>query len=152
MNDKEQDSISTVYMTWSVNLMCIYCKVPSSRMSRLIAHPSICRLFMKGKFDAYVLWTLAQRAQNWIVDQSTTCNFTVHTFLYFQNLYQKNISLFLQFDLQITRLFETRNEFQQSKNNKFEWKDSKIWICAQFLTYQTTVITVSSASQPYTTI
>ena len=29
---------------------------------------------MKGKFDAYVLWPL-----NWIVDQSTACDFTVTT-------------------------------------------------------------------------
>ena len=33
----------------------IYCKVASSRLSRLVAHPSIFKLFMKGKFDAYVL-------------------------------------------------------------------------------------------------
>ena len=32
----------------------IYRKVASSRLSRLVAHPSIFRLFMKGKFDAYV--------------------------------------------------------------------------------------------------
>ena len=35
---------------------------------------------MKGKFDAYVLWSLAQRVQNWIVDWSTVCNFTVYVF------------------------------------------------------------------------
>ena len=33
----------------------IYRKVASSRLSWLVAHPSIFRLFMKGKFDAYVL-------------------------------------------------------------------------------------------------
>ena len=32
---------------------------------------------MKGKIDAYVLWPLAQKFQNWIVDQSTACDFTV---------------------------------------------------------------------------
>ena len=32
---------------------------------------------MKGKFDAYVLWSLAQRVQNWIVDPSTARDFTV---------------------------------------------------------------------------
>ena len=37
---------------------------------RKVAYPSIFRLFMKGKFDAYVLWPLAQRVQNWIVDRS----------------------------------------------------------------------------------
>ena len=37
---------------------CVYRKVASIRLSRLIAHPSILRLFMKGKFDAYELCTL----------------------------------------------------------------------------------------------
>ena len=32
-----------------------YRKVASSRLSRLVAHLRIFRLFMKGKFDAYVL-------------------------------------------------------------------------------------------------
>ena len=32
---------------------------------------------MKGKFDTYGLWPLAQKFQNWIVDQSTACDFTV---------------------------------------------------------------------------
>ena len=31
-----------------------YCKVASRSMARLVAHPRISRLFMKGKFDAYV--------------------------------------------------------------------------------------------------
>ena len=30
---------------------------------------------MKGKFDAYVLWPLAQNVQNWIVDRSNACDF-----------------------------------------------------------------------------
>ena len=32
---------------------------------------------MKGKSDAYVLWPLAKKFQNWIVDRSTTRDFTV---------------------------------------------------------------------------
>ena len=32
-----------------------YCKVLSSILSRLVAHSNIFRLFIKGKFDAYVL-------------------------------------------------------------------------------------------------
>ena len=32
---------------------------------------------MPRKFDAYVLWPLTKRAQNWIVDQYTACHFTV---------------------------------------------------------------------------
>ena len=36
---------------WAVK----YSKVASSGLSRLVAHLRISRLFMKGKFDAYVL-------------------------------------------------------------------------------------------------
>ena len=43
----------------------IYCKVASSSLSRLVAHFWIFRLFMKGKFDAYVLWPFAKRVKNW---------------------------------------------------------------------------------------
>ena len=32
---------------------------------------------MKVKFDAYVLWPLAEKFQNWLVDRSVTRNFTV---------------------------------------------------------------------------
>ena len=35
---------------------------------------------MKGKFDAYVLWSLAKGVQNWIVDRSTARDFTVDMF------------------------------------------------------------------------
>ena len=31
-----------------------------------------------GKFDAYVLWPLAKKFQNWIVDRSTARDFTVY--------------------------------------------------------------------------
>ena len=54
-----------------------YRKVTSSSLSRLVAHFWIFRLFMKGNFDAYVLWPLAKRVKNWIVDRSTACDFTV---------------------------------------------------------------------------
>ena len=47
-----------------------YCKVASSRLSRLVAHFHIFRLFMKGNFDAYVLWPLNKMVQNWIVNCS----------------------------------------------------------------------------------
>ena len=36
-------------------------------------------MFMKGKFDAYVLWPLANKLQDWIVDRSNACDFTVCT-------------------------------------------------------------------------
>ena len=40
-------------------------------MSWLVTHQRICRLFMKRKFNAYVLWPLDKRIQNWIYG---TCN------------------------------------------------------------------------------
>ena len=52
-------------------------KVARPSMSLSVAHQSIFRLFMKGKFDAYVVWHLVKRVQNWIVDPSTARNFTV---------------------------------------------------------------------------
>ena len=55
-----------------------YRKVASSSLSRIVAHFQIFRSLMKGKFDAYVLWPLAKKFQNWIVDRSTALNFTVH--------------------------------------------------------------------------
>ena len=41
-----------------------YRKVARTRLSRLVAHPSIFTLFIKGKFDGYVLSLFAQRVQN----------------------------------------------------------------------------------------
>ena len=55
-------------------------KVASSRLSWLVANPRIFRLFMKGNFDAYVLWLLDKMVQNWIVDRSTARDFTVRKF------------------------------------------------------------------------
>ena len=54
-----------------------YYIVSSSRLSWLVAHSRIFKLFMKGKFYAYVLWPLAKWVQNWIVDQSIARDFTV---------------------------------------------------------------------------
>ena len=59
------------------HILSKYRKVTSSRLSRSVAHPSIFRLFMKGRFDAYVLRPLAHRVWNWIVDRSTARDFTV---------------------------------------------------------------------------
>ena len=58
-------------------IILTYRKVGSSRLSRLVAHFHNFRLFMKGNFDAYVLWPVAKRVQNWIVDRSTARDFTV---------------------------------------------------------------------------
>ena len=54
-----------------------YRKVASSRLSQLVANFHIFRLFMKGNFEGYVLWPLDKMVQNWIVDRSTACDFTV---------------------------------------------------------------------------
>ena len=55
-------------------------KVASSSLSRLVAHFQIFRRLMKEKFDAYVLWPLAKKFQNWIVDRCTARDFTVVLF------------------------------------------------------------------------
>ena len=41
---------------------------------------------MKEKFDAYVLWLLAKKFQNWIVDRSTARDFTVANFEFYNSL------------------------------------------------------------------
>ena len=64
------------YVHW-IRRSNIYRKVASSSMSRLVAHLMIFRRLMKGKFDTYVVWPLAKKFQNWIVDRSTARDFTV---------------------------------------------------------------------------
>ena len=61
----------------SPNIQSKYRRVATSRLSQLVAHSRIFRLFIKRKFDAYVLWPLAKIVQNWIVDRPTASNFTV---------------------------------------------------------------------------
>ena len=43
-----------------------YRKVASSNLSWLVAHFQIFRRLIKGKFDAYALWPLTKKFQNWI--------------------------------------------------------------------------------------
>ena len=59
-------------------------------LSRLVAHLRIFRLFMKGKFDAYVLWPLAQRVQNWIIDRCDARDFTVTDQIWSDRIITKN--------------------------------------------------------------
>ena len=59
------------------NFQIEYRKVANSKLSRLVACLRIFRLLMKGGFDDYVLWPLAKRVKNRIVDQSTARDFTV---------------------------------------------------------------------------
>jgi hypothetical protein len=58
-----------------------YCKVANSSLSRLVAHFLIFKRLMKGKFNAYVLWPLAKKFRNWIIDRSTARDFTVFLLL-----------------------------------------------------------------------
>ena len=66
-----------------------YRKVTSSRLFWLVAHTRIFRLFMKREINAYVLWPLAKRVQNWILDRSTARNFTVYKCLAMEAICQK---------------------------------------------------------------
>ena len=50
--DSSQSSLFTISTLNLFSLNLTYHKVPSSRLSWLVAHPSIFRLFIKGKFDA----------------------------------------------------------------------------------------------------
>ena len=72
------------------------CKVASSSLSWLVAHSRIFRLFMKGKFDTYLLWPLTRRVQNWIEDQSTACYFTVYCVEEPIFVKRKNILIFIK--------------------------------------------------------
>ena len=51
-------------------------------IKRFLVPQQVCieifRRLMKGKFNAYAMWTLVKKFQNWIVDQSTACDFTVN--------------------------------------------------------------------------
>ena len=50
--------IAQSFSQWINEDLLTYCKIASSKLSRLEAHFQIFRMFMKGNFDAYVLWTL----------------------------------------------------------------------------------------------
>ena len=56
-------STKSIHRAGSKQKMLAVWNLPESK-SRLVAHPRIFRLFIKGKFDAYVLWPFAQRIQN----------------------------------------------------------------------------------------
>ena len=76
--------------------------------SRLVAHPMIFRLLMKGKFDAYVFWPLAKRVQKWIIARPTVRDYSVFYFfdtalriMNFKNLACKKHILWLAAGLKI---------------------------------------------------
>ena len=76
-----------------------YRKVASSRLSQLVAHSRIFRLFMKWKFDADVLWPLAKRVQNWIHSRPVYCSQLYSTFFTFGYI---SIVVHLKFEFQIS--------------------------------------------------
>ena len=71
-------------------------KVTSSRLSPLVAHLRISRLFMKGNFDAYVLWPWAKKVENWIIDWSNAHDFMVRSCKFYHSRIEvlKNCSVF----------------------------------------------------------
>ena len=69
--------VSPIVTSCQIWVKNTYRKVANSSLSRLVAHFQIFRRFMKGKFDAYVLWPLAKKFQTWIVDRSTARDFMV---------------------------------------------------------------------------
>ena len=76
---KEQNSTNLLlWLPICRNKPAITPKWFNSLDTNSIPHPIIFRLFINGKFDAYVLWPLVQRVQNWIVDLSTAWDFMVH--------------------------------------------------------------------------
>ena len=76
---------------------------------------------MKGKFDAYVLWPLDQKVQNWIVDRSTAWDFTV--------LDEAKIDNFLIF-MPIHFLFALPMKILKKIKNRMLWQNYiKIQYC-----------------------
>ena len=70
-------------------------------------------MFMKGKFDAYVLWPLDKRVRNWIVDQCTAPDFTV---CQIRTLGSKEF-YYLNFVTCILTCFQLTNFFGDIKNS-----------------------------------
>ena len=76
-----------------------YSKVASSRLSQLVAHSRIFRLFMKGKIDACVLWPLAKWNQKGLLGGLQS--HTYSGFLFNHNLRNKYV---------VSTLVETKEE------------------------------------------
>ena len=82
---------------------------------------------MKVEFDAYVMWPLAKKSQNWIVDQSTARDFTV--------VYDRNHLFGLGSDTET----ETENwpkllaDTETNRNHKIlNWKALYRGVCKKF--------------------
>ena len=77
-------------------------------LMKLVNSTMIFRLFINVKLYAYVLWPLAKRVQNWIVDQSTARDFTVLMHLIVSNV------------------------LSYKRNQSINWKVQKIFFCRKF--------------------
>ena len=103
----------------------IYRKVKSSRLSQLVAHFQIFRLFLKENF-AYVLWRLDKMVQNWIVDRSTTCNFTVLRIQSEDSQMSMDLKIYLYFSL-TSRVFLANGSLHQKMGNVVQgWHQNKL--------------------------
>ena len=103
----------------------IYRKVASSRLSRLVAHFHIFRLFLKENF-VYVLWRLDKMVQNWIVDRSTTCNFTVLRIQSEDSQMSMDLEIYLYFSL-TSRVFLANGSLHQKMGNVVQgWHQNKL--------------------------
>ena len=103
----------------------IYRKVESSRLSQLVAHFQIFRLFLKENF-AYVLWCLDKMVQNWIVDRSTTCNFTVLRIQSEDSQMSMDLKIYLYFSL-TSRVFLANGSLHQKMGNVVQgWHQNKL--------------------------
>ena len=72
-NDRQQGEKNTHPVT-------TYCKVASSKTSRLKAHAGFFRLFIKGIFHAYVLWPFGKNNISELVMRISTRHSTVDIF------------------------------------------------------------------------
>ena len=61
-SDSESELANFNFEDWQQqNSQCVYHKVVSINTSRLEAHFRFYRLFMKGKFDVYLLWPFQEK-------------------------------------------------------------------------------------------
>ena len=89
-----------------------YRKVAISRLSPLVANSRIFTLFMKGKFDAYVLWTFGQKSSKLNKQQTSLLLATLWYVIYcLRNLESK--SLIAQF-----RWFKSSPQILATKGSK----------------------------------
>ena len=121
-----RDLLREVALTSSISFFFIYRKVASRSTSRLVARPGIFWLFMKGKFDPYVLWPLAFGL--WPLNSRPVCC----SRLYGKSKFAvKKMSLFIRFVIfkRVLTHFTTQEstshcDHQRPQNNGGRWQIS----------------------------